>query len=169
MLADTYTYTYTGNNFTSVSTPYSTSDSVSGWFTLSAPILSSIYAQQVTPISFSFTDRVQTITNLNAAESSAFFLVTYNAGAFPYWDIVVYSSDFVGAISTDGSLSSGDGGASGRAYGEDFSSPGTWTITDNAAPSATPEPSGILLLGTGLLGTASVVRRRTICTRVPDK
>ena len=38
----------------------------------------------------------------------------------------------------------------------------TYTFTDVRAPAATPEPSTLALLGTGVLGAAGVIRRRLV-------
>lgn len=66
--AATYTYTYTGNNFDQVVGEYSTSDSVSGSFTVAAalPADTSLgdISQQV--LSYSFTDGVNTFNESNS-------------------------------------------------------------------------------------------------------
>src|ERR1700722_6983711 len=92
-VASTYTYTYTGNDFTSggVEPPYTVSDRITGSFTLSAPLGDS-FSGLVTPISFSFTDGQQTITNSNITHpyGSSFEYIDINtssSGAILGWSI----------------------------------------------------------------------------------
>ena len=56
------TYTYTGNPFTTASGTYTTSDFVSGMLTLAGPLAANMPLTPVTPIAFSFSDGVQTLT-----------------------------------------------------------------------------------------------------------
>src|SRR5689334_11307437 len=68
------TYQYTGNPFTYVSGAYTTSDFVTVMLTLAAPLPSN-FEGYVTPTAFTFSDGVQTITELTAV-ASFFFVAT---------------------------------------------------------------------------------------------
>ena len=74
------TYKYTGNPFTFiVGSSYTTSDYVSGILTLAAPLASNMPLTSVTPIAFSFSDGVQTRTNLNT------FFSAFQFATGPTW------------------------------------------------------------------------------------
>jgi hypothetical protein len=62
--ADPTTYRYTGNHFTDVFGPYTTSGFVSGMVTLAGPLGANMPLTQVTPTAFTLTDGVQTISDL---------------------------------------------------------------------------------------------------------
>ena len=75
-------YTYTGNNFTATSldgptapaATYTTADSVSGFVELAAPLAANLGLNTVvTPLSFSLSDGLNTLTNTNATFSSFWF------------------------------------------------------------------------------------------------
>jgi hypothetical protein len=89
------TYTYTGNNFTTITDntdptgAYTTSMSVTGSFTVANP-LPNFFSGLITPTSFSFSDGRNTITNSNAGIAGTFFDVfTNGTGAVINWDISV--------------------------------------------------------------------------------
>src|SRR6476620_8240745 len=67
------TYQYTGNPFTDVSGPYTTSDFVSGMVTLAGPLGANMPLTEVTPIAFTFFDGVQTISSTNPDITTQFF------------------------------------------------------------------------------------------------
>jgi hypothetical protein len=56
-------YTYTGEDFTDVSGLYTTSDSVDVTFTMTSPLADNLSYAILLPISYVFTDGVDTITN----------------------------------------------------------------------------------------------------------
>jgi len=80
------TYTYTGKPFTDVSGPYTTSDRVTATVTLASPFGPNMPLTIVTPLAFSFSDGVQTITDLNAA-SSSFRFGTGPTGSITIWSL----------------------------------------------------------------------------------
>ena len=59
------TYQYTGNPFTFVIAPYTTSDFVTAMVTLAGPLGANMPLTKVTPTAFTLTDGVQTISNLS--------------------------------------------------------------------------------------------------------
>jgi hypothetical protein len=98
--ASTTTYTYTGPDFNDIEghallgfPPYSMSMSVTGSFTVAAPLIS-LSDQDITAsiLSFSFFDGIQTITSSNAT-SFGFSVSTDAFGNLTAWTIGVHIGD----------------------------------------------------------------------------
>jgi len=158
MLADSFTYTYTGNDFTNFNASgepqvYTTSDFVSGEFTLSAP-LADYSGGYLDPTSFSFSDGYQTISNINASDPT-FYVLTNGEGAIIQWHITMYmnGSSNYDELGTNGTI--GSGGADFGQYSDNefnYASAGingtgtygTWSVST----AATPEPASLMLVAT---------------------
>ena len=144
MLANV-TYLYTGNPFTTVTAPYTTSDMVTGSVEFSSPLPANMPLTTVTPLSFSFSDGVQTIAGtITQPGFSGFQFGTGPSGAITAWTI--YMQTPAGGIGTDngGSLATGDSGGlrlpppgSGNTH-----VPGTWTIPLAGGYTVTLQHSG---------------------------
>jgi len=168
------TYAYTGlslgpdppNTFA----PYTSADSVSGYITLSSPLAANLanmtdITGQIT--AFSYSDGVQTYTQASALGVEDFKVATDASGAIDAWAIEVGadSSHFILSCNRDFSLSDGcspgNGWGIGGAADEVFFSPAV-AITEGTPGSfvETPEPSGLLLLGSGLAGMGLRMRRK---------
>jgi hypothetical protein len=166
--ADTV-YSYTGNLFTNGVTqngltslpvgPFTANDSVSGSFTVATPIGGVLHL--VTPTSFSFTDGVDTLTNLNSTLSS-FEASTDFSGNIVDWHIFarivggnnafIDTSDIMGTAADEGLETDNQGHLVGA---ENLDDPGKWTVSTTV-----PEPSSLLLLASGAIGLAGVLRKR---------
>lgn len=161
-LADTVTYTYTGNTFTQFSGGYSFSDFVHGEFTLPT-LLATNATTYFSPASFSFSDGEQSIadSNLNLF-SETFALTTDSSGNVSNWDIFLGLATG-GVITTQSGFGSGQfdegSGFNGHsaAFGSSFDA-GTWMVTTST--SITPEPASLGLVLTGLAGAAALLRKR---------
>jgi PEP-CTERM motif len=116
-----------------------------------------------TPLSFSITDGVHTLTNVDSMPY--LFVETGNDGRIDQWYASVYSPgsspDFLLGTSSvdygqaDTTITYGSYYGPVAAAGN-LSDEGTWTI------SATPEPSSLVLLVMGFLGVAGAWRRKKL-------
>jgi hypothetical protein len=171
MKAQSFTYTYTGSNFNfstvngsiqnppgTVAAPYSTSDFVTGTFTINGPINNLNNATFFDNGPFSFNDGVQTLSSSNGADlfvdistDGSGNITSYSIGAQSTADL----NDFItiGSFGSPGSFGKFD-------TGTNIVAAGTNTFGTMSAPAATPEPSSLALLGSGLAGIAFNVRRR---------
>ena len=163
-LADT-TYYYAGTSFDFAEGPYTAQNRVTGYFTFSDPLPpneSVATGYGIIPASFSFTDGFQTINNADATYAS-FAPVSTNAEG----DIVSYSIDvestagLIFATNTESISNAYSIGDVESGFGES-DTPGTLTLGSPA--SVTPEPSSLLLFGTGVFGFAGVLTRRLVTT-----
>ena len=170
LLADTYTYT--GSDFTTAGTPYTTPDSISGSFSVSAALGAD---GGFTPNSYSFTDGVYTFT---PSDSTIIQFHAGDAGAENVsgslvgdWWIVLELTNGAAKIETVGnccnSLDESITFSAGLAWTED--NPGSWTVTETigsggggGTPPSVPEPGTLSLLGVGLLGFAGAVCRKQL-------
>ncbi len=168
MMATTI-YTYTGNPFTAACCgTYTTSHFISGSFTVASPLGNNLSRAIISPITYSFSDGFDTITNATAT-FSFFALSTGVNGNIEHWDISL-GNFFIGSISS-GTIDTNDGSPQqasryndagysygiGGGFGINLTDPGSWTSA-NASP--VPEPSMLVLLGTGVLSMVGVSRLR---------
>jgi hypothetical protein len=156
-LASPVTYTYTGGSLTGSCSP--SCGAISGSFTVANAIgpnfsIGNEYNPPltVTPLSFSITDGIHT---LNQTDSTLYFNVDTDAnGNIDYWAFEAVGNGIT--LSTcNGSNCGGQQDLSYSLAGDfwNYNAPGTWVTT------TTPEPSSLLLLGTGLLGLGPFIRR----------
>jgi hypothetical protein len=82
----TYTYTYTGNPFTFAVSPYTTNDFISGSFDLATPLDNNLPLTDITPLSFSFSDGVQTYLSTDPRLVGSFPSIQTDASGTPsFW------------------------------------------------------------------------------------
>jgi hypothetical protein len=154
MMADVTTYTYTGNDFTIATAPFTTSDSVTGSFTAATLDANLVNASNNLDVySWNFTDGPDIFTGSYSVIGN---VSTDASGAIEEWYVLL------GKISRpfcviEGS-SAGDQCESGSGLGEVLHESGSWTMVTYQ----TPEPSALALFGTGILGLAGMARRRLL-------
>lgn len=173
--AQSYTYTYTGSTFNystvnnsiqnppgTVASPYSTSDSVTGTFTINGPIDNLNNVVFFDNGAFSFTDGVQTLSSTSGDDFFALIstdamgnITSYNLEASSTTDLNDFITANSGAVSPSSSGKIDFGGT-----GTDIVFAGTNTSGTISAPAATPEPGSLALLGSGMAGLAFRLRRR---------
>jgi hypothetical protein len=156
------TYKYTGNHFTFVTGPYTTSDFVTAMVTLARPLRANMPLTEVTPIAFTLSDGVQTLRSSAADTFGSFFFATDAFGHIAAWQvdaILVPDTGEHGIHSSnlpfnfppsedDGSITRGD-------FGANEFSPGTWTVSGQV-----PDVGSTLSLMTLTLMALGLVARR---------
>jgi hypothetical protein len=152
------TYQYTGNPFLTAVGPYTTADFVTGMVTLSAPLAPNMPPlSTVSPISFSFSDGVQTLTNNNSTSTIMSF-GTGPTGAIIAWSISVEAPGALNSITTranSGFVPTDEGRQLGIGSGFNFGPPGIWTNV-----SGVPDTGSTLSLMTLTLMALGVAARR---------
>jgi hypothetical protein len=163
------TYDYTGNDFTQVTSPYTISDNITGSFTLANPLGSNLtFPTPVTPLAFTFSDGVQTISQATTGVTASFDFSTDGAGGIASWQIEIlapsanspgHSNEIftsnIGVIAGNVDLAVFFTPEGNRTTGENFGMPG-----NSPAISAVPEPSTWLLMILGFMGFGFMAYRR---------
>jgi PEP-CTERM motif len=151
-------YTYTGNDFTTVQEGYSTSDRVTGEIILSSALPDNATDFAPTVISYSFTDGIQTMTNLNSLLDVAQFY-TNATGSITQWlfqsgvtnNPIILTRNFPSESIVDEGVGTND-----ASFGLVYNNPGSWS-----GPTPVPEPATwtLMLGGFGMLVLMSLRSR----------
>jgi hypothetical protein len=149
-------YSYTGNDFQFVTSPYTTNDSLTGSVTLSTALGDNLSLASATPTSYTFSDGVSTITNTNQTNTPLFSFSTDSAGNITDWQIIVQdSNNVIETVLTGGPE---DFGETLVGLGINHGPPGTWTtpVSQTPLPAALP----LFAAGLGALGLLGWRRKR---------
>jgi hypothetical protein len=147
------TYTYTGTAFQSATAPYTTSEFVSGFFTIPSALGDNLANEGITPTSYSFTDGVQTFSNASPPPDVTFDISTDGSGTIDGWLINLESGFNQVATSTQEDFGTSSGGE-----GLVFLDEGTWQASGGGA-SPVPEPGNLGLIGLGLAAIVAARRK----------
>jgi len=149
-------YMYTGKDFTGASAPFTTSDNITGSFTVLTAFGDDLSLTPFTPTSFTFSDGVDTVTNLTAI--SFFFEVATNSlGQVSDWEIGINESTGP-LIQTFGPISDLSDCCADIAENASHTIAATNPPGDNG--SWAPEPSTFTFTAPALLALAFVARKR---------
>ena len=159
--ADTYMYSYTGNDFTVATPPFNTSEYYYGDFTYAGILPPNTSALNISPLSFSFTAGSITMTNTTPQLTiTAFSVSTDPSGAIDAWDITLRIDPLNEVIFSELTYSPvQDAVFSGSSLAYNVDVPGSWVATDLTLPTSTPEPASLALLSVGLLGLRTIRRQ----------
>ena len=160
------TYQYTGNPFTVATGPYTTSDFVTAMITLAGPLGANMPLTEVTPIAFTLSDGVQTITNNGPGSVffTSFLFATDASGAISMWSAVVENIHDFGTTGTivtnndptdihDSGIVIPEGGP--FVFGANELTPGEWS-----GPISVPDSGSTLSLMTLTLMALGLATRR---------
>lgn len=159
LTAGPVTYTYTGNDFNSVTASvYTTSDFVSGFFTLASPLADDMTlppgGSNITPLSFSYTDGVQTYSSAGNPSQITFQIATDASGNIIQWNVSLGNGPPSAVFTRNYPVSVEDAGIFGIQEGAISNDPGAWSVSTTV-----PEPATLVLAGAGL---AALTFRRTL-------
>jgi hypothetical protein len=158
-------YDYTGNDYTSYAGSYTGTENVTLSITLASTLGPNLTQAREDPLSFSFSDGVQTITDTTPGASISVLFSTDAAGSITHWDVYTqfYDSNarVYDHIETNNSIGffpydyavhgiNPDDGSFGRS-----GVPGQWTVA-----SAVPEPSTWAMMVLGFAGLGFMAYRR---------
>ncbi len=147
---------YTGNPFTYVQAPFTSSDRITGRIVLSAPLGNNLQQVNVQPISYSFNDGIATFTNTSPGSQILYlYISTNNVGQITPALVEITMNTNVIRMYSAQTYSPGDLGATYNSYAQN-GTPGTWTETQDTP---VPEPPTGTILSTGLLGLLALARQ----------